>query len=48
MPDHAPTTPCKHKNWMKSCGIKVCFDCGAPLNERARRVAEAKRKLGHG
>jgi hypothetical protein len=30
---------CSHKSSMSSCGIKVCFDCGAPLNAKARKIA---------
>lgn len=31
--------PCKHETQIKSCGMKVCFDCGAPLNAKSRHIA---------
>jgi len=33
--------PCKHPTKISSCGIKVCMDCGAPLNRSARNLAGA-------
>lgn len=30
---------CEHVP-VSSCGIKVCLDCGAPLNAKARQLAE--------
>lgn len=33
---------CKHPSKISACGIKVCMDCGAPLNDAARRLATAK------
>lgn len=31
--------PCQHETQIKSCGMKVCFDCGAPLNTKAKQIA---------
>lgn len=31
--------PCLHETQIKSCGMKVCFDCGAPLNTKAKQIA---------
>lgn len=31
---------CKHLNKISSCGIKVCMDCGEPLNGKARTIAK--------
>jgi len=30
---------CKHETQIKSCGMKVCFDCGAPMNVKAKQIA---------
>jgi hypothetical protein len=35
--------PCKHETVIGSAGLKVCFDCGAPMNSLARKLAERKR-----
>lgn len=31
-------TPCSHTDTVMSCGIRVCFDCGEPLNAKAKRL----------
>lgn len=33
---------CKHPTKISACGIKVCMDCGAPLNAKARVLAALK------
>lgn len=33
---------CKHPTKISACGIKVCFDCGAPLNTKARALVALK------
>lgn len=33
---------CKHETQIKSCGMKVCFDCGAPMNAKAKQIAALK------
>lgn len=34
--------PCKHQKKVHRAGCRVCLDCGAPLNLRARAVEAAK------
>jgi hypothetical protein len=36
---------CKHETTMRAAGIKVCFDCGEPLNAKARVIAGMKAPL---
>lgn len=31
-------TPCSHTDTIMSCGIRVCFDCGEPLNAKGKRL----------
>ncbi len=41
-----PAAACQHRSTIASCGIKVCLDCGAPLNRAAKAVAALKRETG--
>lgn len=34
--------PCKHPTKISACGIKVCMDCGAPLNAKAKALVQAR------
>ena len=34
--------PCQHKATIRAAGLIVCFDCGAPLNAKARVIASMK------
>lgn len=36
---------CKHEKKVHRAGCKICLDCGAPLNQRARAVEAAKASI---
>lgn len=37
--------PCKHQKKAHRSGCRICHDCGAPLNQRARAVEAAKASI---
>lgn len=37
--------PCKHQKKALRSGCRICLDCGAPLNQRARAVEAAKASI---
>lgn len=37
--------PCQHQRKIHRAGCKICQDCGAPLNQRARAVEAAKASI---